>query len=373
VRTFLLQLAESDSLAESGLKVIGYFDALVEHRATLEACVRAAAALSQCVAGLRDSTSPAYVRFNRRGLLLDGPAAPTTSRVVRIGDRSVGEVWLERGEGPAPLDELVVERLALAAGVLWRVSPRPSRSTAGLIELVVSTRSTPEDRDRALELLGLSSERPVDVAAVAGADADRLATGLASVHQSFLQAQPADSQIIVRSALVGDVGVVLAQPTLRTGAKPDAAGPQLADLEAALVVGMARGRTVAEVANAWRQAQTAIRFSGLLGCGNVVDYDQLGSLALLADLPRTIVESNPDVRAVAALASTSRGLDMVETLQQRLTHGSIRGAAAALYLHHSSVRYRLRQAEESLGLELDDPRSRLRAELALVLWRLSRG
>ena len=50
---------------------------------------------------------------------------------------------------------------------------------------------------------------------------------------------------------------------------------------------------------------------------------------------------------------------------------SIREAAAALYLHHSSVRYRLRQAEESLGLELASSRSRLRAELALILWRLS--
>ena len=54
MRAFLLQVAKSDELAESGLKVIAYFDALVEHRATLEACVRAAAALSQCVAGLRD-------------------------------------------------------------------------------------------------------------------------------------------------------------------------------------------------------------------------------------------------------------------------------------------------------------------------------
>jgi DNA-binding PucR family transcriptional regulator len=71
------------------------------------------------------------------------------------------------------------------------------------------------------------------------------------------------------------------------------------------------------------------------------------------------------------LASTSRGPKALEALQQRLASGSIRAAAAALYLHHSSVRNRLRQAEESLGLELDNSRSRLRAELALILWRLS--
>ena len=92
---------------------------------------------------------------------------------------------------------------------------------------------------------------------------------------------------------------------------------------------------------------------------------------MLAELPQASIASNPDVRAVADLASTGRGLKALETLQERLTHGSIREAAAALYLHHSSVRYRLRQAEESLDLELDKPRSRLRAELALILWRLS--
>ena len=110
MRTFLKHVAKTDAVAESGLKVIAYFDALVEHRATLEACVRAAAALSECVAGLRDDSSPLCVRFNRRGVLVDGPPSPSTSRPVRIGDQDVGEVWLEREEGPMLLDELIKSR-----------------------------------------------------------------------------------------------------------------------------------------------------------------------------------------------------------------------------------------------------------------------
>jgi sugar diacid utilization regulator len=125
------------------------------------------------------------------------------------------------------------------------------------------------------------------------------------------------------------------------------------------------------VADAWQQAQTAVRFCGLLGLGNAVDYDDLGSLTILAQLPQSVIESNPDVRAVAELTTTSRGSAVLDTLQQRLSSGSVRETAATLYLHHSSVRYRLRKAEESLGLQLDNPRSRLRAELALLLWRLS--
>jgi hypothetical protein len=96
------------------------------------------------------------VRFNRRGVAVDGPPVPKTAHPVRIGERDVGEVWLERVDGPALLDELIVERLALAARVLWRGSRRPGRSTASLIELVVSPGTAPDDRIRGVELLGLS-------------------------------------------------------------------------------------------------------------------------------------------------------------------------------------------------------------------------
>jgi hypothetical protein len=352
--------------------VIAYFAALVEQRATLEACVRAAAGLSQCAAGLRDTSSPVSVRFNRRGLAVDGPSVPTTTRVVRIGDRDVGEVWLERDEGPALLDELIVERMALAAGVLWRASPRPARSTARLIELLVGGGAAPEERFDAMRILGLSSEEPLDVAAVACASPDRLAAGVAALQRVIREGHPAGASSIVCSAVFGDIGAILVQPSL-AAAHSDANGSTeaLPVLEPGFVAGAVRARPAALVADSWQQAQTAIRFCGLLGLGSVVDYDDLGSLAILAELPRSAIASNPDVRAVVELTGTSRGRAVVDTLQQRLASGSIRETADALYLHHSSVGYRLRQAEESLGLHLEDPRNRLRAELALVLWRLS--
>jgi PucR C-terminal helix-turn-helix domain len=370
MRTFLEHVAKSDAVAESGLKVIAYFDALVEHRATLEACVRAAAALSQCVAGLRDDSSPVYVRFNRRGVLVDGPRAPSTSRPVRIGDRDVGEVWLEREEGPALLDELIVERMALAAGVLWRASPRPSRSIAGLIEVVLGAATAPDDRARAMQLLALSPERPLEVAAVASDDPDQLSAGLARVHQSLREEHREGPRALVTSAALGNVGAVLAQHGAGRG--EDALDPRrLPALEPGFVVGVASARPATHAADAWQQAQTAMRFCGMLGLGNIVDYEDLGSLATLAELPAGVVSSNPDIRAIANLATTSRGQAVLDTLEQRLASGSIRETAAALYLHHSSVRYRLRQAEEALGLELENPRSRLRVALAHILWRLS--
>jgi hypothetical protein len=364
MRAFLLQISKSGPEAESGLKVIAYFDALVEHRATLEACVRAAAALSQCVAGLRDSTSPLYVRFNRRGMTEDGPPAPTTTHIVRIGEREVGEVWLERADGPSLLDELIVERMALAAGVLWRASPRPNRSAAGLIELVVSPGTAPDDRHRALELLGFSPNEPLDFAAVASGEADHLAEGLGRLQQTIRADDGQGRRAVVCSALVGEVGALLGQPGL--GCSENGAV-----LDAGFVAGTARGRPADHAADAWQKAQTAMQFCGLMGLGNLVDFDDLGSLATLATLPQSTISADRDVRAIAELAATTRGQAVLQTLEQWFASGSIREAAARLYLHHSSVRYRLRQAEKSLGLDLEDPRCRLRLELALILWRLS--
>ncbi len=373
MRTFLLHLSNSDELAESGLKVIAYFDALVEHRATLEACVRAAAALSQCVAGLRDNYSAVSVRFNRRGVTSEGPLAPTTSRTVRIGERDVGEVWLERDEGPELLDELIVERLALAAGVLWRASPRPGRSTAGLIELLVSTGAEPEERIDAMGLLGISREQPLEIAAVVSrTEPSALAAGLAALHRSIREGHDAVRPPIVRSAVLGNIGAIVAQPDLAAlRADAGGSGVALSNVQSGLLIGTARQRPPEQAADSWQQAQTAIRFCGLFGLGNLVDYDDLGSLALLAQLPQSAIDSNPDVRAIAELASTSGGRAIVDTLQQRLASGSIRETAAALYLHHSSVQYRLQKAEAALGLQIEDPQSRLRAELALVLRALS--
>jgi hypothetical protein len=358
MRAFLRQVSGSEDLAESGLKVIAYFDALVEHRATLEACVRAAAALSQCTAGLRDNASSASLRFTRRGVAVEGAGSPALSRPVRIGDRDVGAVWLEREEGPTALDELIVERMASAAGVLWRGSPRPRVSPAALIETALSPATPSEERARAFGLLRLAPDRPLGVVAIPSADAD----GLAAVRNAICERNRDAEGAVVLSELLGGIGIVLAQPSLT--------GP-LQDLPQGLNAGVVNNASVDRVPDAWLQAQTAARFCGLLGFGSIVDYDGLGALALLSGLSAEKVVANRDVLGVAEMTTTNRGRAALEALEQRLASGSVRETAAALYLHHSSVRYRLRHAEEYLDVALDDPQGRLRAELAVLLWRLT--
>jgi hypothetical protein len=363
VRALVRYISKVDTHTEGALRVIAYFDALVEHRATLDACVRAAAGLSQCAAGLRDEASTRSIRFNQRGVALDGMPVPTTSRTVRIGDRKVGEVWLERGDSALPLDDLVIERMALAVGALWRSSTRPSRSTGSLIETVVAGGSSKEERAGALRLLGLAPDRPTEVVAVACRDTDGLTDALARVRE-LIGERYADGGVY-RSAVLGNVGAVLGQRALDDG--DNAPLSRLLGLR----LGVARATDDGQIADAWQQAQTASRFCGLLGLSNQVAYDELGSLAAVALVPQPNMESNPDVQALIELARTTRGKATIKTLEKWLGSRSRRAAAAALHVHHSSVGYQLSLAEKSLGLDLEEPRGRLRAELAVIMWRMS--
>jgi DNA-binding PucR family transcriptional regulator len=61
----------------------------------------------------------------------------------------------------------------------------------------------------------------------------------------------------------------------------------------------------------------------------------------------------------------------VETYLRRF--GDVRAAASELGVHPNTLRYRLRRAEELVGIALGDPESRLLVELQLaVLRRLRR-
>jgi hypothetical protein len=74
VKGLLLRLSAVDADAEAAVRVIAYFDALLEHRATLADLVRATAALAECPAGLERVGQPT-IRFRPNGLPLDHPPA----------------------------------------------------------------------------------------------------------------------------------------------------------------------------------------------------------------------------------------------------------------------------------------------------------
>ncbi|SHM22363.1 helix-turn-helix domain-containing protein [Cryptosporangium aurantiacum] len=524
MKGLLLRLSALDADAEAAVRVIAYFDALVEHRATVAALVRATAGLAECACGL-ELPDGRVLRFDAEGERLPGstpapgaaqasdgrrapgePPAPdphpttdahpaparypaTDGRPVTDGgpvtgrdvasaevDLGPGRLWLERPGGPAPLDELVLERASIAARILM-VRPHrastPDLADPALVELVLSGRETAADRTRALRLLGLEPHVPVRVLAVAD---DRGRNPGAEAVALVARGRPVRS---VRVAVIGGVAAVLLQRRDGTGSPADdlraalrdraaehratehraadsrrfsptasgassatvpanapgpratgPAGPHAATSPAAArgvtspagphdatgpagprnpagprgtanaagprgatgsaSAGIRRGSVASgirvgvggnvdglDAETSWAQARLALRFATTAGgpTGDpgdaVVDHDALGPLALLAEIPTARLRDQPDVRALDALARTDSGALDVAALEAFCRTGSLRQAAAALYLHHSSVAARLAHVEDALGWHLDEPGDRFRAQLALWARKLA--
>jgi PucR C-terminal helix-turn-helix domain/GGDEF-like domain len=363
VKGLLLRLSAVDADAEAAVRVIAYFDALVERAATPVELVRAAAALAECPAGL-DRPDAEPLRFRPDGSPADGVVV-TGSAEIGPG---AGRVWLARDGGAGPLDDLVLERLAISARLLvvpQRRTPAPDLADPGLVELVLAEREAPEDRARALRLLGLDTELPVRVLAVA-ADGEPGTAAVALVARG----RPVRA---ARVAVIGERAAMLLQPR-------ESAATVVPDLRAALD-GRARERGVAapvvrvgvgrpvpglQARTSWTQAKLALRFA--TADDAIIDYAELGSLVLLAELPPERLRAQPDVVALGALPATD-----VAALEAFCRTGSLRKAAALLHLHHSSVADRLAHVENELGWRLDEPGDRFRARFALLASRLARA
>lgn len=249
-------------------------------------------------------------------------------------------MWLERPGPPGPLDEVLLERLALAAAaVAERYGPaRTTMADPALVELVIGADTDEAGRARALRLLGFAAGLPVRVVAV------RSRLPLDRIGGLICPARP------VKAALLADVGVILATTVDWTR----------------LPAGVRAGIGAAESPDrSWREARTALRFT--TPRRPVVEYAGLGALALLAEIPRDASRDNVDVAAVARIAANPEDL---ETLDAYCSTGSLRRAADLLHLHHSSVARRLEQIAKAWGIELTEPAGLVRAGLALTAWRL---
>ncbi|WP_188194550.1 helix-turn-helix domain-containing protein [Nonomuraea sp. SYSU D8015] len=334
----LLRLSTLDADAESAVRVIAYFDSLLRDHVSVPVLLSATARLTQCPVGLFDAATGRRTRTAPDGSV-DTPA--TTPAQVRELSSGLGAVWMER-DGPAHgLDEIVLERYAAAAEVTLERAAALAREgqDPALVELVLSAETGEAERARALRLLGFDPATPLQALAIALPDRG-LAAGLRTMGHR------------VRAATIGDTEAVLVATDLPGSTLPEGArvgiGPELPG---------------ARVAESWAGARTALRFTGPHDL--VMRWSDLGALALFAELPEASVACLPDVRAMERL-----GEEALAAVRALCLAGSVRGAATAMHLHHSSMAARITRAESMLGFSLADPPGRLRAHLALALVRL---
>jgi PucR-like helix-turn-helix protein len=335
------RLSQLDSHVEGALRVVMFYDTLMRRRVDLPALARASAGLAECVAGIRLHGTGEAIRASPDGRPASAPPpSASTTAPITLDEEEIGTVWLERTRPPSPLDDVLLDRLAIAAAaVVERYGPaRTTMADPALVELVISSDSDEAGRARALRLLGFPAHLPVRVAAV------RSQLPLDQVGGLVCPAR------LVKAAPLADVGVLLA-----TTMDP-----------ARFPAGVRAGIGAAESPDrSWREARTALRFA--TPRQPVVHYAGLGALALLAQVPQDAARDNADVAAIARMAGSP---DDLETLDAYCATGSGRRAADLLHLHHSSVARRLEQIGNTLGIELTEPTGLIRARLALTAWRL---
>ncbi|MER7443844.1 PucR family transcriptional regulator [Micromonospora avicenniae] len=335
------RLSQLDSHVEGALRVVMFYDTLMRRRVDIPALARASAGLAECVAGIRLHGTGRDVRASPDGRRTPAPPPPASSTTpITLDEEEIGTVWLERPGEPGPLDDLLLDRLAIAAAaVVERYGPaRTTMADPALVELAVSADTDEAARARALRLLGFAADLPVRVVAV------RSQLPLDRISGLVCPARP------VKAAPLADVGVILT-----TTMDPRRFPP-----------GVRAGIGAADSPDrSWRQARTALRFT--TEREPVIHYDDLGALALLAEIPTDTARDNADVAAITHLAINPEDL---ETLGAYCATGSQRRAADLLHLHHSSVARRLEQIGTALGIELAEPTGLMRARLALTAWRL---
>lgn len=318
MKGLLLRLSALDATAENAVRVISFFDELVARRVDVDTLVRSAAQLAECPAGLAAADEP----------------VPPDVAVRRLP--SGGAVWLGRPAPGLALDEIVLERLAIAAAILLEHpnAPPTGLGDAALVELALSVTAGEAERSRALHLLGMRPQGRLTVLAVAGTATQAARAG-------------------ARFAELGALYAVLVP-----GETPDL------DLEDGMRVGVGTAVGI-NAPVAWRQARTAVRFAG--HGPRVVRFDDLGAVAVLASLRAADIA---EVADVAALDRIAEDQDSIEVLKAFCATDSVRKAAAMVYRHHSTVAARLTVAEARLGFSLSTTEGRRRLDLALVLRHL---
>ncbi|WP_236791407.1 helix-turn-helix domain-containing protein [Amycolatopsis sp. GM8] len=334
MKGLLLRLSGLDADAENAVRVIGFFDSLITGRVSLDTLVRSTAQLAGCPVGLAAPVRGLALRAEPDGALGASSPIPAGAATRELEGGMIA--WVARAGEPPPLDDMLLERFAIATAILLEHSdvPLPELGDPALVELVLSEGVGTAERSRALHLLGLDAAARLRVLAVTG-----------------------PGEFDGRAAMLGSVRAVLSAGDL-PGAVPAgtrlAVGPRLPAIEAD---------------RSWRAAGVALRFTA--DSEPVVWWERLGGLAAMADrLGPDELSEIADVGALDRLAAGPHGEGTIAVLAALCATGSARKAAAALHRHHSTLPARLAHAESALGFEVDSPSGRFRLHLALMLRRL---
>jgi hypothetical protein len=326
------RLKALDAEASESLKVIAYFDALVDGHASAQVLLSGAAVLSGCAAGY--VAEGGSLRVDASGSKTDS-GEPGTWPGHDFSDG--GRVWIERTGQAFANDEMILERVAIALGISFdRTSPVAASRRA--IETIIDGTAPLDRRMDAAAMLRLDREKSYRVVAV-----------------------PASTELPGPSAVVyTGVGPVRASVlrlsgTESSGAPPDSRwGGGLAMVPAALD-------------RSWASALLALRLTSHQHPRQLAD--DLGSLLVFAELADLSRLETPDLTALKRLLQVHpKALVLLESVA---ASNSLRAVAEEIGLHHSTVQSRTADYSTALGFDIRTAPGRVRLSLVLTLFRLS--
>lgn len=303
---------------------------------------------------------------------LGGPA--------RGRSESLGTIWLQEGRRPLDSDagSVLEGAAAIAARLIERARSAPTQE-ALQIQRLLGLRGGGVDVPSLAAALSLPSTGAAAVVAIgprgaAGSwpDATRIGEVAAAVRlhasayarESLVTATEHRIYVLlprVRSGLSTWLAAMLDRVTRRTALdlRAAVATPVVALTE----IGAARAEVDRVLDRAGADKITTLaasRTSVLLGeiADLLSEHDHLRDPRL-----QTLVDDDE-----------SRGGSLVISVQEYLARfGDVRAAAAALHIHPNTLRYRIKRAEQVLGMRLDDPEDRLLLQLQLIRWRRGRA
>ncbi|MEV4265657.1 helix-turn-helix domain-containing protein [Kribbella sp. NPDC049584] len=319
---------------------------------------------------------------------------PRVAVAVRAGDEILGSIWA------AVRDPLTAERSQALCDAAKLVALHMLRIRAGAdverrlrADLVSTALEGGPGARAALDRLGLADQHLVVLALgiIAFDSEDSLVqtdeslvsqAGLAGERQRLADAFAMHLGAVhprAAAALVGDVayGLIPVRPDRSDGEERAVRIGKhfLERIGDRVTASIGVGPVVAEAAhlpNARAGADRALRVLRTgRGAPRVARLADVHVDTLLLEL-RDLIEARGDepTGPIALLVAYDRqhNTDLVETLRAWLdAFGDVAAAAAAVYVHPNTFRYRLRRLAEVGGLDLDDPDSRFAAMLQLRL------
>lgn len=305
---------------------------------------------------------------------------PRVAVAVRAGDEILGSIWA------AVRDPLTAERSQALCDAAKLVALHMLRIRAGAdverrlrADLVSTALEGGAGARAALDRLGLAGQHVVVLALgiIESVDTD---AGLAGERQRLADAFAMHLGAVhprAAAALVGDVayGLVPVRPDRSDGEERAVriGNHFLERIGDRVTASIGVGPVVAEAANLPTARAGADRALRVLrtgrGSARVARLADVHVDTLLLEL-RDLIEARGDepTGSIARLVAYDRQhhTDLVETLRAWLdAFGDVAAAAAAVYVHPNTFRYRLRRLAEVGGLDLDDPDSRFAAMLQL--------